>query len=104
MYKLEFLPIAKKDIDEIIYYISSNLKNKTAANNLANSFIKGANNILEFPYGLPVYKTSKRLEKEYRCFKIKNFQMFYIINEEDKIITIVRVLYKKMDINNILED
>ena len=27
MYKLEILPIAKKDMDDIIYYISHNLKN-----------------------------------------------------------------------------
>lgn len=26
MYTLEFLPIAKKDLEEIIYYISHNLK------------------------------------------------------------------------------
>ena len=29
--------------------------------------------------------------------------MFYTINEEKKLITIVRVPYQKMDINNILE-
>lgn len=29
MYQIEFLPIAKKDIEHIIYYISHNLKNKT---------------------------------------------------------------------------
>ena len=104
MYKLEILPIAKKDIDDIIYYISYNLKNKNAANDLSNNFIKGINSILEFPYGSSVYKTSKKLNLEYRCFKIKNFLMFYTINEKEKIITIVRVLYKKMDINNILEN
>ena len=47
MYKLEFLPIAKSDIDSIIYYISNDLKNKTAARNLAKNFIIGANSILE---------------------------------------------------------
>ena len=31
MYKIEFLPLAKKDIDDIIYYISHNLKNITAS-------------------------------------------------------------------------
>lgn len=41
MYKLEFLPIAKKDIDDIIYYISNSLKNKVAAKNMADSFIAG---------------------------------------------------------------
>lgn len=30
MYELQFLPIAKQDIDDIIYYISHNLKNITA--------------------------------------------------------------------------
>ena len=30
MYKLEILPIAKKDMDDIIYYISHNLNNITA--------------------------------------------------------------------------
>lgn len=104
MYKLEFLPIAKKDIDDIIYYISNNLKNKTAARKLANNFIKGANSILEFPYGSSIYKTSEELEHEYRSFKIKNYLMFYIIDEKNQIITIVRVLYQKMDIDNILDN
>ena len=102
MYKLEFLPIAKKDMDDIVYYISNNLKNKTAARTLADNFIAGANSILEFPYGLSVYKTGKKLEHEYRSLKINNFLMFYTINENEKIITIVRVLYQKIDIDNIL--
>ena len=90
-------------MDNIIYYISNNLKNKTAARNLANSFIKGVNSILEFPYASSVYKVSRKLEHEYRSFKIKNFLMFYTINENEKIITIARVLYQKMDVNNILK-
>jgi len=103
MYKLEFLPIAKEDIDEIISYVSNNLNNKTAARKLANSFIKGANDILKFPYGISIYNQSKKLKNDYRCFKVNNFLMFYTINEKEQIITIVRVLYSKMDISNILE-
>ena len=61
MYKLEFLPIAKKDIDKIIYYVSNNLKNKSAARKLANSFIKGSNDILQFPYGISIYNQSKKI-------------------------------------------
>ena len=34
---------------------------------------------------------------------IINFLMFYTINEEKKLITIVRVLYQKMAISNSLE-
>lgn len=103
MYRLEFLPIAKKDIDEIISYVSNNLKNKTAARKLANRFIKCSNDILQFPYGISTYNPLKHLNNEYRCLKVNNFLMFYTINEKENIITIVRVLYSKMDINNILE-
>lgn len=46
MYKLEFLPIAKKDIDQIIDYISNTLKNPSSARNLAKQFIECSNNIL----------------------------------------------------------
>ena len=103
MYKLEFLPIAKKDIDDIIYYIYNNLKNKTAAINLSKDFIKAANSIIDFPYGLAEYKPFSKLKYTYRCIKIKNFLMFYTINEKDKTIIIVRILYSKMNINKILE-
>jgi len=46
-YKLEFLPLAKKDMNEIAYYISKNLKNNTAVSNLSKCFINGVNSILE---------------------------------------------------------
>ena len=56
-------------------------------------------------YEIIVYnKCTKKLKQEYRSFKIKNFLMFYTVNEKDKIITIVRILYQKMDMNNILEN
>ncbi len=102
MYKLNFLPLAKQDMDNIIYYISNNLKNKSAAKKLAENFINGANNILEFPYGCAVYEEKGNLKNEYRSIKVNNFRMFYTINEEDKTITIVRVLYQKMNLENIL--
>lgn len=60
-------------------------------------------NIAEFPYGFSVYKPITKLKNEYRSYRVKNFLMFYTINKDGNLITIVRVLYKKMDINNILE-
>ena len=102
MYKLEILPIAKKDIDDIIYYISYNLKNITAAKKLRDLFISSLDKIIAFSYGYPKYKSTQILENEYRSFKVKNYLMFYTINEDKKLITIIRILYKKMNFNSIL--
>ena len=103
MYKLEILPIAKNDMDNIIYYISNHLQNPTAAKKIAQEFINQANSITQFPYQFSVYQPIGPLKYEYRNIKVKNFLIFYTINEKNKIITIVRVLYQKMDISKILE-
>ena len=103
MYKIEFLPLAKKDIDDIIYYISHNLKNITASKKLRDLFMQSLDNIIEFSYGSSIYQSVGTLKYEYRSYRVKNCLMFYIVNEKQKLITIVRVLYQKMDINNILE-
>lgn len=103
MYKLEILPIAKNDMDNIIYYISNHLQNPTAAKKIAQEFVNQARSITEFPYQFSVYRPVGPLKYEYRNIKVKNFLMFYIINEENKIITIVRILYQKRNISKILE-
>lgn len=104
MYKQEFFTYRKKkDIDNIIYYISYNLKNLTAARKLRDLFMKSLDYITEFPYGSQIYKPLGTLKYEYRSYRVKNFLMFYTINKEEKLITIVRVLYQKMDISSILE-
>lgn len=103
MYTLEFLPIATLDINNIVYYISHNLNNNKAARELIKTFNKSFYNIVEFPYGCSIYSPTKKLKNDYRSYKVKNFHMFYTINEKTKAITIVRVLYQRMDLNEILK-
>lgn len=90
-------------MEEIIFYVSNELKNITAAINLIEDFKKEENKILTFPYGASEYQTIKPLEHSYRKTKVKNFYLFYYIDEENKLITISRVLYQKRDIDNLLK-
>ncbi len=103
MYEIEFLTTAKEDLDDIIYYISHDLKNITASIKLRDLFMEAFDYILQFPYGCSIYTTLGFLKNEYRSYKVKNFLIFYTINEDEKIVIIVRVLYQKMDILHILE-
>lgn len=73
MYQIEFLPIAKKDIEHIIYYISHNLKNKIAAIKLRDLFINSLNDIILFPYG----KSKETLKDKYRSYRVKKF--YYVL-------------------------
>lgn len=98
MYNLEFLPIAKNDMLEIIKYIADELKSPVAAQNLAEEFIMSAERLCEFPYANNVYTPIKPLDFEYRRIIVKNYLMFYTVDESSKTVTIMRVIYARRDI------
>lgn len=103
MYKLEYLPIALNDMLNIAKYIGTELKNPIAAENLSEEFVKTAENLKEFPYSNPVYIPMKPLKREYRKVKIKNYIMFYWVNESEKSVTVARVIYGKREWTNIIK-
>lgn len=82
MYKLEYLPIARKDMLEIVRYISLELHNPDAANRLALELVNAVEKVLRFPYATPVYQTIRPLKHEYRKILVQNFLIFYWIDEE----------------------
>ena len=45
MYKLEYLPVARRDMIEIVRYISQELQNPTAADKLAMELIEAGDSI-----------------------------------------------------------
>lgn len=98
MYKLEYLPVALKDMLAIVRYIRLELYNPDAANRLALELVNAAENVLNFPYASPVYQPIRPLKHEYRKIPVQNFLMFYWVDEEKKLVTIARVVYAKRDV------
>ena len=103
MYKLEFMPVARQDMVEIVQYISRELGNPTAADRLAEELISAAGGIQTFPYANPQYLPIRHLECEYRKLLVKNYLMFYWVDENKKLVTIARVLYAQSDYGRMLE-
>lgn len=103
MYKLVYLPIAKEDIAKAILYIAEHLKATKAAMDLLNSIEKSILKLAEFPYSCKVYKMTNEYENEYRILPVKSYLVFYMVNEEEKTVTIYRVIYSKRDLRNIIK-
>lgn len=103
MYKLEYLPIAKKDMVEIVQYISKELQNPEAATRLAMNLTEAAESLLTFPYSTPVYQPIRSVKHEYRKILVQNYLIFYWIDEEKQLVTIVRVIYAKRNYNRLLD-
>ena len=103
MYKLEYLPVARKDMLEIVRYISRELQNPGAADHLAVELVDAAESVLSFPYAPPAYQPIRPLKHEYRKSLVQNYLMFYWVDEEKKLVTVARVVYAKRDYGRLLE-
>lgn len=90
MYQLEFLPIARKDMIDIVRYLSVDLQNPQSANNLADELIQVTERLREFPYSA--------LAHEYRKLSVQNYLIFYWVDDRRQLITVARVIYAKRDL------
>ncbi|MFR6024202.1 MAG: type II toxin-antitoxin system RelE/ParE family toxin [Oscillospiraceae bacterium] len=102
-YGMELFPPAMRGMVEIVRYISIELKNPIAANNTADELVEAAESIPAFPYANPAYIPIRPLKHEYRKLIVKNYIMLYWVDEEQKLVTVSRVVYARRDYDKILE-
>ena len=103
MYKLEYLPIARQDMVDIVRYVSRALSNPTAAERLAMELIQAGDSIPGSPYANPAYTPIRPLKHEYRKRLVQNYVMFYWVDEGKKVVTIAHVIYAKREIDRLPE-
>ena len=103
MYRIEYLPAARQDMIEIVRYISQELQNPTAANQLAMELIEAGDGIPRFPYVNPSYMPIRPLKHEYRKLLVQNYAIFYWVDEVEQLVTVARVIYARRDYERLLE-
>ena len=85
---------AKKDIVDVLNYISENLFNPTAANKLWEEMKDAVNRASMFPYAMQEFKDEKITQgKSYRRLDVNNYVLIYRIKEEQKEIYVLAVFY-----------
>lgn len=100
MYKVEFLPVAKQDLTEIALYIKDELKNPSAAYNTVEKIVEAAQKLETFPYSNSVFTPIRPLKKEHRKILIKNYMLFYTVDEKEKLITVSRIIYARRNLSS----
>ena len=101
MNKIRYLPIAQKDLQDIISYFLDNLKSQKSAMDFIETLDKSILRLKRYPYSCKLYQASEPLESEYRFLLVKNYLVFYIVTEN--IIEIHRVVYAKMNLEKIIK-
>jgi len=103
LYNINYTKESLDDIQNILEYITNVLLNKTAAKKLRNDFINAIETLKIFPYGISIHYFENELDNAYRCLNVNNYVVIYTIDEEEKCIIINRILYNKMNFNNIFK-
>lgn len=98
MYSVEYLPSAKRDMEEIVSYVANRLGSPQAARRLAEELVDAAESLATMPYRRRVYVPVRQLKREYRALRAGSYLMFYWIEEERRTVVIARVVYGKSDV------
>jgi toxin ParE1/3/4 len=100
MYKLKISPEAKNDLAEMKSYISKDLSNHRAAENLVSKIINKISGLSEHPgIGAPLSSVVD-INTDYRFLVCARYLIFYRF--EDKIVFVSRILHAKQDYTRIL--
>src|SRR5665647_2873802 len=92
-YSLKFTPKAQDDLDEIYSYISTKLFAKIAAAALMDNIEKSIMMLALFPLSCSFVIDEPLKSRGYRKLIVDNYIVFYLVNEEEKQVVIMRILY-----------
>ncbi len=101
MNKIRYLPLASKDLENIILYIADNLKNPKAAKDLTYDFDASISQLQKFPYMGKIYQSIHKFTIEYRVIQVNSYLVFYTMVERE--IEIHRVIYSKMNLEDLIK-
>jgi toxin ParE1/3/4 len=102
-YTINLTAPALLDIQKALTYIALNLQNKTAAYNLYITINSKINNLPNFPNKYPLVNDPKLLYQQIRYIPVDNYLIFYLVNESEQQIQILRFLYAKSNCLAILK-
>ena len=103
MYLLNITDIAEEDILSTIEYIINILKAPMAADNLLDDIERQEEILENMPHIYPFVPDEYLARRRLKFVMIKNYILFYIVNEDEKSVNVVRFLYGRRDWKNILK-
>jgi toxin ParE1/3/4 len=104
MYKIEFTDKAEEDLYSSLRYIADVLKAPTAAKKLLEEIEHKVKILESSPLCCAIVSDEYLRIKEIRSLLVKNYLVFYIVKEEENIVSIIRVLYGRRDWMRLLKN
>ena len=95
---------ARQDLFDIYGYIADTLLSPDAARSTADRIMDAARSLADLPERNPLYREEPWHSQGVRFIPVKNYLVFYVIDKEDAVVSILRILYAGRDIARQLEE
>jgi len=92
-FRIEYLPIAEKDLIDIFEYILSD--NPSAATSFLDQVDETISSLEDFPYMGVIPKDSRLKYLGYRILIVESYLVFYVVHETDDLVEIRRIIHGK---------
>ena len=102
-YNVRIMKPAQIDLNETYIHIAEELKNPEAAVRRVSLIDEKIQSLKNDPFRIPLVRDGYLASKGYRMIIAKNHLVFFIIREEIKMISIMRILYGRRDWMRILQ-
>jgi len=96
-YSVNITLTAQKDINDTIAYIRDELKNPSSAAKLKDKLKEYIFSLAKFPYRHELAKDKAIAQKGIRKILVDDYIVFYIIEEQEHQVTVIRMLYNRRD-------
>ena len=99
-YEIKYLPTFISQFNNILYYITYELKNKVAADNFYNEVVKQIEIRSQAPESYEVFKIIKNEHIKYYKINVKKYTIFYVV--KDNIMEIRRIYYNQRNFDDLM--
>lgn len=100
LWEVRYSERAKEDLKGIVDYIVHVLLEPGIAANIHASITKAVRSLEKLPYRFHSYLEEPFFSLGMRVMKVKNYLIFYIPNEADHTVHVVRMMYAGRDVRN----
>ncbi|PKM64575.1 MAG: type II toxin-antitoxin system RelE/ParE family toxin [Firmicutes bacterium HGW-Firmicutes-20] len=96
-YKVDVSTPAQSDLSDIIRYISAQLTSSVSAVHLMEIFEEALMSLSDLPQRYPLIDDELLSQLGYRKMIVKNYVVFFSIDEANKVVNVERILYGRRD-------
>ncbi len=101
-YRVLMTEPAANDLQEVVRYIAGELREPTTAQKLVGKIRDAIMSLAEMPSRHPLVADEVLAAKGIRKLPVENYIVFYVVSEEDKTVTVVRILYGRRNWEHLL--